>query len=182
MGFPPLVAAVVALVGNSAPVSFGAVGTPILGGFANLQNLVESQGYTNSFYEFLSEVGGFTALLHFLVGSFVPLIMVCSMTLIVDKSIRKGLAVWKLCIFGGLIFTIPEVLIANFVGPEIPSLLGSLIAIPIFIFAVRRNYLLPKDKWDFKSRDEWEDDWEGEIKAGSSEIAATAQVMSPKKA
>lgn len=182
MGFPPLVAAVATLVGNSAPVSFGAVGTPILGGFANLQNLVEAQGYNNSFYEFLSEVGGFTALLHFLVGSFVPLIMVCSMTLIVDKSIRKGLAVWKLCLFGGLVFTIPEVLIANLVGPELPSLLGSLIAIPIFIFAVRRNFLVPKDKWDFKSRDEWEDDWEGEIKAGSSEIAATAQVMSPKKA
>ena len=108
--------------------------------------------------------------------------MVCSMTLIVDKSIRKGLAVWKLCLFGGLVFTIPEVLIANLVGPELPSLLGSLIAIPIFIFAVRRNYFLPKDKWDFKSRDEWKDDWEGKIKAGTSENAATTEVMSAKKA
>lgn len=107
--------------------------------------------------------------------------MVCSMTLIVDKSIRKGLAVWKLCLFGGLVFTIPEVLIANLVGPELPSLLGSLIAIPIFIFAVRRNFLVPKDKWDFKSRDEWKDDWEGEIKAGTSENAATTEVMSAKR-
>jgi lactate permease len=31
LGFPPLIAAMVALIGNSAPVSFGAVGTPIIG-------------------------------------------------------------------------------------------------------------------------------------------------------
>lgn len=166
LGFPPLVAATVALIGNSAPVTFGAVGTPVIGGFSNLKDHAIAHGYMHGLNALLGEIGGFSGLLHFLVGSFIPLAMVCSMTLIVDKSIKKGLAVWKLALFGGLIFTIPEVLIANFVGPELPSLLGSLIAIPIFIAAVRAGFLVPKDNWDFKPRDQWGEDWEGDIKAG----------------
>ncbi|MDD4570334.1 MAG: L-lactate permease, partial [Tepidanaerobacteraceae bacterium] len=166
LGFPPLVAAMVALIGNSAPVTFGAVGTPIIGGLSHLKDHAIAHGYAYGLNAFLGEVAGFAGLLHFLVGSLVPLAMVCSMTLVVDKSIKKGLAAWKLALFGGMVFTIPEVLIANFVGPEIPSLLGSLIGIPIFITAVRAGLFVPKDSWDFKPRDKWEDDWEGDIKAG----------------
>ena len=168
LGFPPLIAAIVALIGNSAPVSFGAVGTPIIGGFANLKDIVAAGGYSGDFTSFLSQVGAFTGLLHFLVGTFVPLAMVCSMTLIVDKSIKKGLEVFPLAIFGGLVFTIPEVVISNFVGPELPSLLGALIAIPVFIFAVKKGLFIPKKNWDFKPHDQWEKDWEGSVKAGSS--------------
>lgn len=168
LGFPPLVAAMVALIGNSAPVTFGAVGTPIIGGFANLKDMVLSGGYTGDFTSFLNEVGAFAGILHFLVGSFIPLAMVCTMTLIVDKSIKKGLEVLPLALFGGLVFTIPEVIISNFVGPELPSLLGALIAIPIFVISVRKGIFVPKKSWDFKPHDQWEEGWEGSIKAGSS--------------
>ena len=168
LGFPPLIAAMVALIGNSAPVSFGAVGTPIIGGFANLKDIVMSGGYTGDFTAFLSQVGAFAGLLHFLVGTFIPLAMVCTMTLIVDKSIKKGLEVLPLALFGGLVFTIPEMLISNFVGPELPSLLGALIAIPIFIFVIKRGIFVPKKNWDFKPHNEWEKDWEGSVKAGST--------------
>jgi lactate permease len=168
LGFPPLIAAMVALIGNSAPVTFGAVGTPIIGGFANLKDIVMSGGYTGDFTSFLSEIGAFAGILHFLVGSFVPLAMVCTMTFIADKSIKRGLEVLPLALFGGLVFTVPEVIIANFVGPELPSLLGALIAIPIFIFVIRKGIFIPKKNWDFKPHDQWEKDWEGSIKAGSS--------------
>lgn len=182
MGFPPLVAAMVSLIGNSAPVTFGAVGTPVIGGFSHLKDLAIANGYTQGLYQFLTEIGGFAAILHLIIGSFIPLVMVCSMTLITDKSIKKGLSVWKLTLFGGVIFTVPQVIIANLVGPEVASLLGSLIAIPIFIFSVRGGFLVPKDNWDFNSHDEWEEDWEGVIKAGKTEFAATASVMSPGRA
>ena len=168
LGFPPLIAAMVALIGNSAPVSFGAVGTPIIGGFANLKDIIASGGYSGDFSSFLSEIGAFAGMLHFLVGTFVPLAMVCTMTLIVDKSIKKGLEVFPLALFGGLVFTIPEVLISNFVGPELPSLLGALIAIPIFIFVIKRGIFIPKKNWNFKPHEEWEKDWEGSVKAGST--------------
>ena len=42
LGFPPLAAAVVCLVFNSFPVTFGAVGTPVLVGFKSLTPLVDT--------------------------------------------------------------------------------------------------------------------------------------------
>lgn len=192
LGFPPLIAATAALIGNSVPVSFGAVGTPIIGGFSNLTAHVINYGAGNDLGVFLGEVGGFTASLHFLVGSFIPLVMVCFMTLIVDKSLKKGLAVWKLALIGGLLFTVPEVIIANLVGPELPSLLGSLIAIPLFIVLVKKGFFVPKDNWDFKPREQWDEDWEGTIPAGQlrspgndsggNSPRVTAKVMSATKA
>jgi lactate permease len=166
LGFPPLVAATVSLIGNSAPVTFGAVGTPIIGGFSNLTDHLLASGATIELGVFLGKVGGFAALLHFLVGSFIPLAMVCFMTLIVNKSIRKGLAVWKLALFGGLVFTVPEVLIANIVGPELPSLLGSLIGIPLFIAVIKKGIFVPEGNWDFKPREQWDESWVGSIQAG----------------
>jgi len=183
VGFPPLVAAMIALIGNSTPVPFGAVGTPIVGGFSHLEGLLEMHNYPYGLYEFLKSIGAFTGILKLLVGSFMPLAMVCAMTLLMDKSIRKGLEVWKLALFGGFVFTIPQSIIANFVGPEVPSLVGALIGIPIFVIAVRKGLFVPKETWDFKPQDQWEDDWEGNIKAGTTdEIAATAEIMSPVRA
>lgn len=164
LGFPPLVAATVALIGNSAPVTFGAVGTPIIGGFANLKDIVLASNYSGEFTTFLMQVGGFAALLHFVVGTFIPLAMVCTMTLIVDGSIKKGLKVFPLAILGGLVFTIPEVLLANFIGPELPSLVGALIAIPLFVFLVKSKVFVPKDNWDFKPQNQWDADWVGTMK------------------
>lgn len=166
IGFPPLVAAMLALIGNSVPVAYGAVGTPIIGGLSHLQEKVATLEYAEPFAQYLVDIGGFVGILNLLIGTFIPLAMVCVMTLIVDKSIKKGLGAWKLALFGGLLFTIPQSLIANFVGPELASLLGALIAIPIFILTVRRGFLVPKENWDFKPRDQWEEDWEGTIKAG----------------
>ena len=42
LGFPPLAAAIICLVFNSFPVTFGAVGTPVIMGFGSLAPLVDS--------------------------------------------------------------------------------------------------------------------------------------------
>jgi lactate permease len=104
------------------------------------------------------------------------------MTKIVDGSYKKGFEIWPLALFGGLVFTVPEVLIANFVGPELPSLLGSLIALPIFVFAVSKGFLVPKEKWDFPPHEDWDEDWEGEIKAGEEDVDADIAQISTFKA
>lgn len=168
LGFPPLVAAMVALIGNSTPVGFGAVGTPIIGGFASLTDIVAAGGYQGDFLSFLAEIGSFITLSQFVIGSLIPLAMVCTMTLITEGSIKKGLEVTPLAIFGGLVFTIPQVLLAYFVGPEIPSLLGALIAIPVFVISIKNGLFIPKKDWDFKSQDKWDADWVGTISVGSS--------------
>ncbi|MDD3570102.1 MAG: L-lactate permease [Lachnospiraceae bacterium] len=168
LGFPPLVAAMVALIGNSTPVSFGAVGTPIIGGFASLTDIVAAGGYQGDFLSFLAEIGSFVTLSQFVIGSLIPLAMVCTMTLVTEGSIKKGLEVTPLALFGGLVFTIPQTILAFVVGPEIPSLLGALIAIPVFVISIKKGLFVPKNAWDFKSQDKWDADWVGTVSVGSS--------------
>jgi len=109
---------------------------------------VSSDGIITEFTEFLNSIGAFASLLHFIVGMFIPLMIVSVMAKMTEGSFKKGLEIWPLALFGGFIFTFFEVLIANLVGPELPSLLGSLIALVIFIFAVSRGFLVPKEKCD----------------------------------
>lgn len=47
LGFPPLIAVISALIANSAPVSFGAVGVPIWGGFAALKTMITLPVYSD---------------------------------------------------------------------------------------------------------------------------------------
>ncbi len=168
LGFPPLIAAIVCLIADSTPVSFGAVGIPIWGGFASLKGLISGNGL--EFTKFLHDVGAFTAILHFIPGTFIPLIIVSMMTKITEGSFKKGLEIWPLALLAGLIFTIPQVIIANLVGPELPSLLGSLIAIPIFLYCVSKGFLVPKDKWDFPPHDKWPEEWEGQVKVSTEQF------------
>ncbi|HAR64157.1 MAG: L-lactate permease [Candidatus Margulisiibacteriota bacterium] len=182
MGFPPLIAAISSLVADSASVSFGAVGVPIWGGFAPLEHVAKmpvlSQGTPMGFEQFLHSIGIFAALLHFLVGTFIPLIILAMMTKITEGSFKPGLQAWPLAFAGGLSFTVPELLIAIAAGPELPSLLGSLIGLPVFIYIVKRGYFLPKKPWDFPPHDQWKAGWEGELPAGEEPVPRT-KVISP---
>jgi lactate permease len=164
MGFPPLIAAVLTLVADSVSVSFGAVGVPIMGGFEPLRDVVTLPGFME-FNRFLHEVGAVTGKLHFVLGTFIPLVMVCLMTKMAEGSYRKGKEIWLLALFAGAVFTIPQMLIALLVSPELPALLGSLIALPVFLFVVSKGFLRPKENWDFPAKHHWPSSWEGTIKA-----------------
>jgi lactate permease len=104
MGFPPLIAAICALIANSTPVSFGAVGIPIWGGFAPIKDIVTADGINYS--KLIFDIGGFTAILHFLVGFFIPLVIVSVMTKIAEGSYKKGLQIWPLALFSCIYSTI----------------------------------------------------------------------------
>jgi lactate permease len=166
MGFPPLIAAVLTLVADSVSVSFGAVGVPIVGGLEPLRDVVTLSG-SMEFNRFLHEVGAVTGKIHFVLGTFIPLIMVCLMTKMAEGSYRKGREIWLLALFAGLIFTIPQMLIAFLISPELPALLGSLFALPVFLFTVSKGFLKPKEDWDFPAKHHWPSSWEGTIKAGT---------------
>jgi lactate permease len=166
MGFPPLIAAVLTLVADSASVSFGAVGVPIRGGFEPLRDVV-SLADSVAFSRFLHEIGSLVGKLHLVPGTFIPLIMVCLMTRMAEGSSKRGREIWLLALFAGAVFTVPQMLIARLVGPELPALLGSLIALPVFLFALSRGFLKPKEAWDFPAKRYWPSSWEGNIKAGA---------------
>ncbi|GAB6058104.1 L-lactate permease [Desulfonatronum parangueonense] len=166
MGFPPLLAAILTLVADSASVSFGAVGVPIHGGFEAIRDVVSLPDGV-AFNDFLHSISIHVGLLHLALGMFIPLVMVLLMTRMVDGSFRKGREVWLLALFAGIVFTLPQMLVAWFFGPELPALLGALIALPIFLFAVSRGFLQPKKKWDFPDKQDWPDTWQGKIEAGA---------------
>jgi len=143
LGIPPVAAAAVTLIFDSAPVSFGAVGTPVAASLAQLGNSVTP--------DFASKVTLFTALPHAILGIFVPFLGLCILARVFgkEKSVRPALSALPFAIFSGLSFSVPYLLIAYFFGYEFPSLLAALIALPITIFAAKKRFLTPKDHWDF---------------------------------
>lgn len=176
LGFPALAAVMTTLIIQSTPVTFGAVGTPILVGMAESLNVAQVEqavaeaGMT--YAEFIGRIGVFAAIPHAIVGTFIPLIICCMMTRFfgVNRTFKEGLAVWKLAIFGGLCFTIPYLLFSVFLGPEFPSLIGGLIGLVLMTGAVKKKLFLPKgDPWDFPPEKDWEIEWKGSIRADVGE-------------
>ena len=173
LGFPPLAAVTAGMLIQCTPVSFGAVGTPILVGVGsglasdpNVQALAIT--LTNGdFRQLLSMIGFRVALLHAAGGLLVPLFVVCVMTRMFgrDRSIRDGLTMWRFALFAALAMEIPYVLVAWILGPEFPSLLGGLTGLMIVVPAARRGWFIPSSTsiWDFPDRDDWPDDWSGTL-------------------
>ncbi|MCR6097222.1 L-lactate permease [Salipaludibacillus agaradhaerens] len=186
LGFPPLASVVLALIADSSPVSFGAVGTPIIVGVE--QGLYEGTEVSSIALPYVSEAGGMAAFLQqlatqimsidIIVGSFMPLIMVLILTRFFgeDRSWKDGLAIWKFAIFAGLSFTLPALIVARFLGPEFPSIFGGLIGLMIVIPAAKKGFLLPKTSWDFAKEENWLSSWVGKITANDEADKTKAQL------
>jgi lactate permease len=176
LGFPALAAVMATLIIQSTPVSFGAVGTPIMVGMGQSLNvpLVEDALAASgiSYPEFLYRIGVFTAVPHAVAGILIPLIIVCMTTRFFgqNRSFREGLAAWKFALFAGVSFVVPYVLVAIFLGPEFPSLLGALVGLAIVVTAARSGLFQPKgEPWDFPPRSQWDASWIGSIVADAGE-------------
>src|SRR5690606_25209027 len=104
-------------------------------------------GMTHS--EYLFSVAARVGLLHGIVGTAIPLILVCVLTRFFGetKSWREGLYVWRFALFAGLAFTIPYMLTAVFLGPEFPSLIGSMTGLAVAVSALRRGWFTPTTVW-----------------------------------
>lgn len=165
IGFPPLSAIVLGLMVQSTPVTFGALGTPILIGLNN--GLTSGFGNPAEKQVFLMAVTREVGLIHAMIGTFMPWLMIAVCIYVFgQRADRKK--IWTIApfaIFSGLAFTLPYFLTAAYLGPEFPSLLGSMVGLGIVIFAVRRKWLLPKDQWDFGPPHHWPASWIGTITA-----------------
>jgi lactate permease len=184
IGFPAMAAVMVCLIIQSTPVSFGAVGTPILfgvnsglGGKTDVIADALSQGMT--YEEYIYAVGAKVGVIHGIIGILIPLFMVCALTRFygANKSWKEGLKAWKFAILAGLAFTIPYALTAIFLGPEFPSLIGSMIGLSICVTAARKGFLMPKETWDFQERDQWPGDWMGSFKGDTHNASAKMSLL-----
>jgi lactate permease len=169
IGFPAMAAVMVSLIIQSTPVSFGAIGTPILIGVnAGLSGQPEVTGYLAShsleFHPYLYAIGGKVAIIHGITGTLIPLILVMMMTRFFGhkRSWTEGLSIWRFALFAGLCFTIPYTFIGFFLGPEFPSLIGSLLGLALVIPLAKMGFLIPKDTWNFPAKETWPDEWIGQ--------------------
>ncbi len=180
LGFPAMAAVVAGMVIQSVPVSFGAVGTPMLVGVGT--GLAADPSITNDFTALAGMIGGKVAIIHAITGILIPLFVVSLMTRFFgkNKSFSEGIKVWKFAVFAALAMIIPYVLVANVLGPEFPSMVGGLIGLAIVISAAKKGFLMPKqdDIWDFEAKSKWDQEWIGKIeiqdiahKSGNMSIA-----------
>ncbi len=171
LGFPAMAAVVAGMIIQSTPVSFGAMGTPILVGIntglsgdPQVEAYFLERGFAG-WDEFLAFIATRVAILHALAGTFVPLLVTAVMTRFFgpERSFAAGFKVWKFALFAALAMTIPYVAVAVAFGPEFPSMFGGLIGLAIVVTAARKGFLVPRqeDYWDFGERETWEEEWTG---------------------
>ena len=130
LGFNPLKVAMLALIMNSVPVSFGAVGTPTWFGFGPLK-LSD---------EMILEIGSITAFIHAIAAFIIPLLALRG--LVTWAEIRKNLLFIYISV---LACVVPYFLLAQ-VNYEFPSLVGGAIGLFISVWAANHNIGLAKEE------------------------------------
>lgn len=169
LGFPPLCAAIICLVFNSVPVTFGAVGTPVLQGFKSIQDIafealkaIDPNAVPADIY---THIGEYVTIMHLPMLILLPIGMLGFMTRFFgkNKSWAEGFAVWKYCIMASICFGVPYLILAWTVGPEIPSLVGGLVGLAALVYLTKKGVCVPKDVWVFEGRDKWNPEWSGSI-------------------
>lgn len=172
LGFPPLAAAVLALIFNSFSVSFGAVGVTLLVGMQSaIKTAMEAAiagGGADGFkttLDFIIYLGKTTTFLH---GPMIFILPVFTLGFITrlfgpNRSWSDGFAAWKFCLFAAVSFFVPYMLMAWFFGPELPSMVGGLVGLGVIIAGARAGFCVPKDVWTFGDPSKWEKDWTGSL-------------------
>ena len=177
LGFPPLAAAVVCLVFNSFPVTFGAVGTPIVLGLRYVHPLVERAIAADvpglpfdSVESFNALVGQWATVLHAPMIVLLPIFVLGFMTRSFgpERSWAPGLRAWRFCVFAAVAFLVPYLAFAWLVGPEFPSLIGGLVGLGVVVVGAKKGWFVPAETWTFGPRAKWDADWTGEITADTS--------------
>ncbi|WP_282178280.1 L-lactate permease [Vibrio nereis] len=188
IGFPAMAAVLMGMMIQSTPVSFGAVGTPIIVGVSkglDTHNITESLLATGSTWEaYIQQITSSVALIHATVGTLMPVLMAMMLTRFFgkNKSWTEGLDILPFAIFAGLSFTIPYALTGVFLGAEFPSLIGGLFGLAIVVTAAKKGFLVPKSKWDFEDEKKWPTEWLGTLKVEEEESVTHAKPMSMVKA
>ena len=137
LGFSPLSSAVLCLIANTAPVAFGALGTPI----------VTLAGVTDLPKEALSAMAGrqlpFFSLL-------IPFWLTAAMVFMNKGQWRDVFEVWPAIAVSGGSFAITQFLVSNYVGPELTDILGGVLSMGclaglMLVWKPKRPFLLPDE-------------------------------------
>ena len=127
LGFSPLAASGLSLIANTAPVAYGALGTPII-------TMAKVHGYD-------------LMALSAMVGRILPLFsLLVPFWLIWAFAGRKAMVeVWPAILVSGLSFAIPQYLVSNYIGPELVDVIAAISSMVCLILFLR--VWKPKTIW-----------------------------------
>ena len=119
LGFSPLAASGLSLIANTAPVAFGALGTPVL-------TLAKVHGY---------DLMAVTAVIGQQLTFFSLLV---PFWLVWAFAGRKGMMeIWPAILVTGLSFAVPQYLVSNFIGPELVDILAAIVSMASLVLFLR---------------------------------------------
>jgi lactate permease len=130
LGFSPIEASGLSLIANTAPVAFGALGTP----------LIALQGVTGlDLHELSAQVGRQLPIFS---------VMIPFWLVAVYAGFKKTVEIWPALAVAGVFFAVPQYLISNFHGPwlvDVASAVCSMAAFSLFLRVWRpRSELAPR--------------------------------------
>jgi lactate permease len=127
LGFRPLAASGLSLIANTAPVAFGALGTPIIALSAvtgiDIMQLSAMVGRQLPFFSLI-----------------VPFWVVWAMA-----GFRGMLGIWPAALTAGLFFAVPQFLVSNYHGPWLVDIIASLCSLIAIIVLLK--FWQPKTIW-----------------------------------
>lgn len=148
MGFRPMVAAVLCLIANTAPVAFGAVGTPIIT-LANVTGLPEMA---------LSAMAGrqlpFFSIL-------VPFWLIATMVFMHKGKWKQVVEIWPAIFVTGASFAIAQFAVSNYVGPMLVDIVAGLVSMLALILLLKvwqpkNKFYLPGEEEEIKTLEKQE--------------------------
>ena len=119
LGFSPLAASGLSLIANTAPVAYGALGTPVI-------TLAKVHGY---------DVLAVSAM----IGRQLPFFsLLVPFWLIWAFAGRKAMwQIWPAILVTGVTFAIPQFLVSNFIGPELVDVIAALVSMASLVLFLR---------------------------------------------
>src|SRR5689334_20727212 len=127
LGFSPLAASGLSLIANTAPVAYGALGTPII-------TMAKVHGY---------DVMALSAM----VGRQLPFFsLLVPFWLIWAFAGRKGMMeIWPAILVSGVSFAVPQFLVSNYIGPELVDVIAAISSMVCLVLFLR--VWQPKSIW-----------------------------------
>ncbi len=158
IGFPPLAAIILSLIGNAVPPIFGALGVPVIFGFGEGLTSPKIISYLNeqgiSLIQFLNQevtplIASFNLITGFFVCLAIIIVLIFSFGAKKNRRFRYVLEFIPYLALASFLVTIPAWLMAYFFGPELPSLVGGLVGLILLLMITKKGWLVPRNQWDF---------------------------------
>jgi lactate permease len=138
LGFKPLQAAGLSLLGNTAPVAFGALGTPLIA-LADITRIDIN-------------------LLSAMVGRQLPFfsLLIPFWLVVVMAGVQGLVEVWPACLVAGGSFAVSQFLVSNYNGPLLVDIISSVVSMVALVVLLR--FWQPRNVWRFEHERESEID------------------------